>query len=189
MDARKIIGALLFVGATQFIALLTVAETQYPGYSVSLNYISDLGVWSQPSAYIFNPSVILSGIMTLAAGYLIFARLGWRSQGALFCIAGLGEVGVGFFNELTGAPHVLFAFMAFVGGALAGIMLKRRLKGLMGYFGLVFGIVSLLSLILLGTGIWLGLGPGGMERMIMYPQLAFSMALGGYFLAGQNDDK
>jgi hypothetical membrane protein len=189
MDARKIIGALLFVGTTQFIALLTVAETQYPGYSVSLNYISDLGVWSQPSAYIFNPSVILSGIMTLAAGYLIFARLGWRSQGALFCIAGLGEVGVGFFNELTGAPHILFAFMAFVGGALAGMMLKRRLKGLMGYFGLVFGIVSLLSLILLGTGIWLGLGPGGMERMIMYPQLAFSMALGGYFLAGQNDDK
>ena len=189
MDARKIIGALLFVGTIQFIVLLTVAETQYPGYSISLNYISDLGVWSQTSAYIFSPSVILSGIMTLAAGYLIFSRLGWRSQGALLCISGLGAVGVGFFNELTGAPHVIFAFMTFVGGAFAGIMLKRRLKRLMGYFGLVFGIVSLLALILLGTGIWLGLGPGGMERMITYPQLAFSMALGGYFLAGQTDNK
>jgi hypothetical membrane protein len=188
MDARKTIGALLIFGASQFIALLTVAETQYPGYSVSLNYISDLGVWSQPSAYIFNPSVVLSGIMTLAAGYLVFARLGWRSQGALLCVSGLGGIGVGFFNELTGGPHVLFAFMVFVGGALAAMMLKNRLKGPMGYFGLVAGIVALLALVLLGTGIWLGLGPGGMERMIAYPQLAFSTALGGYFLAGKAYD-
>jgi hypothetical membrane protein len=189
MDARKIIGALLFVGTIQFIVLLTIAETQYVGYSVSLNYISDLGVWSQPSAYIFNPSVVLFGIMTLVAGYLIFARLGWHSQGALLCISGLGCIGVGFFNELTGAPHVLFAVMAFIGGAFAGIMLKRRLQGLMGFFGLVLGVISLVALILLGTGIWLGLGPGGMERMITYPQLAFSIALGGYFLAGQSDNK
>jgi hypothetical membrane protein len=189
MDARKNIGALLFIGAIQFIVLLTVAETQYPGYSVSLNYISDLGIWSYPSAYIFNPSVILWGIITLAAGYLIFARLCWRSQGSLLCISGLGGVGVGIFNELTGLPHVLFALMAFVGGGLAVIMLKRRLKGLMGYFGLVVGILSLLAVIFFITGISLGLGPGGMERMITYPLQVFTMALGGSFLDGQTDNE
>jgi hypothetical membrane protein len=189
MDTRKSIGALLFVGTIQFIVLLTIAETQYPGYSISLNYISDLGVWSHPSAYIFNPSVILWGIMIIAAGYLIFTRLNWRNQGTLLCISGLGGVGVGFFNELTGVPHALFALMAFVGGGLAVIMLKRRLKGLMGYLGLVVGIISILAVILFVTGISLGLGPGGMERMITYPLQLFTMALGGYFMAGQIDNR
>jgi len=183
MDARKVIGALLLFGAVQFMMLMTVAETQYPSYSVALNYISDLGIWSQPSAYIFNPSVVVSGITTLAAGYLVFARVGWRIQGALLFVSGLGGVGVGFFDELTGAPHILFAFMVFIGGALVAMAFKRRLKGPLGYFGLAFGIVSLLALVLLGTGAWLGLGPGGMERMVAYPQMMFSMALGGYFLA------
>ena len=182
MDTRRMIGALLFIGSAQFLVFMMVAETQYPGYSISINYISDLGVWSQPSAYIFNPSVFLSGLMTLAAGYLIFARLGWRSQGALVCVAGLGGIGVGIFNELTVAPHALFAMMAFIGGAAAGIMFKKRLKGLMGYIGLILGIISLLALVLLVTGVWLSLGPGGMERMIVYPQIVFSLALGGYFL-------
>jgi len=189
MEARKVIGTLLLIGGSQFLLLLTVSETQYDGYSTSLNYISDLGVWNQPSAYIFNPSVAFLGIMTLTAGCLIFSRLGWHSQGVLIGISGLGAIGVGIFNELTGAPHILFALMAFAGGAVAGIILKRMLQGIMGYFSLAFGIISLLALFLLGAGIWLGLGPGGMERMIMYPQVAFSTSLGGYFLAGQSAKK
>jgi hypothetical protein len=39
----KVAGALIFVGSAQFIVALTVAEALYPGYSISQNYISDLG--------------------------------------------------------------------------------------------------------------------------------------------------
>jgi hypothetical membrane protein len=188
MEVRKTIGALLFASATQFVVLLMVAETQYPGYSISYNYISDLGVWSQASAYIFNPSVVVYGAMVLAAGYLMRTKLGWR-QGALIAISGLGGIGVGFFNEMTGYPHIFFALLAFVGGSMAGLTLRRRLKGVMGWFGVAIGLISLLALILLGTGIWLGLGAGGMERMVFYPQSAFILALGGYFMAGTPRDE
>jgi hypothetical membrane protein len=50
-------GALFFIAATQFVLCLIIAEALYPGYSVSNNYISDLGVG--PSAIVFNASVFL----------------------------------------------------------------------------------------------------------------------------------
>ena len=187
MNFRRTIGALLFVGNAQFVTLLMVAETQYAGYSIKLNYISDLGVWSRASAYIFNPSVFLMGLLSLVAGYLILSRLGWKSQGILIIIAALGSIGVGIFNETIIIPHSIFAIMAFIGGALAGIMFVRRLNGFLGYMGFVLGVVSLLALGLFGTGHFLGLGVGGMERMIVYPQIAFTLALGGYFLAKPTD--
>ena len=53
-----------------FIIGLNAAEQLYPGYSVSLNYMSDLGATChgrnceivQPSAIIFDSSVFLAGI-------------------------------------------------------------------------------------------------------------------------------
>lgn len=186
MDDRQKIGALMFAGGAWFIISLVVAEARYAGYSIHSNYISDLGVWSQPSAYIFNPSVAFFGLLSLVAGYLMFAKLGWRTQGALLGVAGLGGIGVGFFNELTGTPHIVFAFMAFVGTALVAITLKTKLKGVIGYIGIVLGAVSLLALVLLGAGRDLGLGAGGMERMITYPQLAFTLLASGYFLASKD---
>ena len=47
---KTIAGALLFVGGLQFTLGMIVAEAVYPNYSVSRNYISDLGVWNKPSA-------------------------------------------------------------------------------------------------------------------------------------------
>jgi hypothetical membrane protein len=61
-------GTLFLVAATQFILCLIIAEAAYPGYSVSANYISDLGVG--PSAIIFNSSVFLLGLLILTGTYL-----------------------------------------------------------------------------------------------------------------------
>jgi hypothetical membrane protein len=186
MNDRQKIGALMFTGGAWFMLSLILAETQYPGYSAASNYISDLGVWSQPSAYIFNPSVVLYGLLSLAAAYVMLARLKWRVQGALLAVAGIGGIGVGIFNELTGAPHVAFAFMAFVGTSLVAFSLKNRLEEPAGYIGTVLGIISLIALVLLGIGNDLGLGAGGMERMITYPQLAFTLMASGSFLSSKD---
>ena len=35
VDARKVAGALLFVGAAQFVVGMMLAEAGYPGYSIS----------------------------------------------------------------------------------------------------------------------------------------------------------
>ncbi|MDD1776197.1 MAG: DUF998 domain-containing protein [Candidatus Methanomethylicus sp.] len=187
MDNNKATGAFLFAGVSQFLVMLTIAETQFPGYSVALNYISDLGLWSYPSAIIFNTSVALNGVFVLAAGYLVIAKFGWRIQGLLLALSGMGAVGVGFFNELVLVPHAIFAMMAFVGSAAAAIAFSRRLRGFMGLAGIALGRASLLALFAMLAGFDFGLGPGGIERMVMYPSLIFSFGLGGYFLAGQEN--
>src|SRR5207245_86997 len=104
LDDRQWAGLLLFVGIAQFAIIgLTVAESVYPGYSVSINYISDLGVG--PAALIFDPSIILLGLLSYAA---------------------------------------------------LGLYISK---------------------------IYLGLGPGGMERMIVWPVLVWGLAFGGYLFA------
>ena len=68
---KTVAGALLFGGGLQFIVAMVIAETVYPNYNVSGNYISDLGVWSKPSAAIFNPSIILLGLTILVGAFFI----------------------------------------------------------------------------------------------------------------------
>ena len=54
IENRSLLGALLFVGAAQFILVITIAEGLYPGYSVATNALSDLGVGQ--TAILFNAS-------------------------------------------------------------------------------------------------------------------------------------
>jgi hypothetical protein len=48
---------------------------------------------------------------------------------------------------------------------------------------IIFGLMTLIALALLGAGINLGLGAGGMERMIAYPVLMWGAGFGGYLIA------
>ena len=73
---RSKAGALFFFGAVQFIIALMVAEALYPAYSISGNWISDLGVGS--TAWIFNSSVFLFGACVITASYLFFRTSGDR---------------------------------------------------------------------------------------------------------------
>jgi hypothetical membrane protein len=65
---NKVAGTLFFIADTQFVLCLIIAEALYPGYSVSANYISDLGVG--PSALVFNATVFLLGLLLLVGTYL-----------------------------------------------------------------------------------------------------------------------
>lgn len=175
-------GVLLFAGGVQFAILLIVAETQYPGYSVANNYISDLGLWSCRSAYIFNPSVFTFGLLAVIAAVMAYRRIPKLSC-ALLMISGIGAMGVGIFNEMILIPHGISAMMAFNGGGLAVVSLVKYLKKPFKYMAVVLGGGTLLALVLLFAGVHLGLGAGGMERMVMYPELMFVIGLGGYLIA------
>lgn len=87
MNHKQASGVLMFIGAVQFVAGMNIAEFLYPGYSVSGNYISDLGIL-QPSASIFNASVIILGLLVLLSSY--FLRLCFNSfiVPLLFAVAG-----------------------------------------------------------------------------------------------------
>jgi hypothetical membrane protein len=168
--------------------LMIVAESLFPGYSVSGNQISDLGadcgsacVINQPSASIFDASVFLLGLAGVAAGYLIFTSR-YRVTGALALVGSIGAVGVGVFPETTGGLHVLVSFLAFFFTGLAALTTYRITGPPMSYFAAVLGLFTLVALALYGSGTYLGLGPGGMERMVAYPAVIWVIALGANLL-------
>jgi hypothetical membrane protein len=191
-EGGKVAGALLFLGGAQFSVGLVVAEAVYPNYSVSKNYISDLGVWGNPSAAVFNPSIFLFGLLIMAGAYLIQREFKARYVALFFMLAGLGSAGVGVFPENTflvnGTPvfHSIFALMAFLFGGAAAIASHKLAKPPFKYFAIVFGAMTLLALGLFLTTVSsgsLGLGAGGLERMVASPTIIWTIGLGGYLIA------
>ncbi len=192
MNFRRAAGVLLFVGAVLFITGMHLAEYLYPGYSVSRNYISDLGATCrdtctvyQPSALIFNSSVILFGLLIISSSYLLWREFNSPIISVLVGLSGTGAVGVGIFPETAGFLHVIVSFITFFFGSLSAIAISRLVKVPFSYFSVMMGLASITALISFGLNIYLGLGPGGMERMIAYPVILWAIGFGGYMMAPQ----
>lgn len=195
-DYYKIAGILLMVSCIQFFMAVTMAETQYPGYSTAKNTLSSLGGTLppvEPSATIFNISVFLLGILALGAVYLILKSGGCRLFSACLLISGVGAVGVGLFPSYSPVAHTLFTFLTFFFGSLAVIFSYRLgLNIPMVIFSMITGLVPLA--IIIGTLIF-GfnnalinyLGMGGTERFVAYPLLLYLTALGGYLTSRGKD--
>lgn len=165
-------GILLF-GAAQFLLCLVAAEALYPGYSTAANAISDLGVGS--TALLFNLSIAIFGAASLAAAYLLRGKLG-KLLAACMAIAGIGAIGVGAFPETLGLPHFISALAAFLFGAIAALVSSRKAAAPLSHLFLLLGAISLCALVLEVAGTALGLGHGGMERMIAYPIIIWEIA-------------
>lgn len=187
----KVAGTFLFIGGTQFVIFLIIAEAVYPGYSISANYISDLGVWDAPSALIFNASIMIFGLFVIASSYFIGKQFNSRGIAILYAIAGAGSLGVGIFPEnifvVNGIPvlHSLAALLAFVVGGISAIVTYRVTKPPFRYLSVIMGTAALVAFVLfLATNDMggLGIGAGGMERMIAYPSLLAIIGFGGYLL-------
>ncbi len=94
----------LFIGIAEFMILMFIAEFIFPGYSVSNNYISDLGNYRMhlPSAYIFNTSIILLGIFIILCGY--FLRKFYFALSIVFVLAGIGAMELVRFQSIILFP-------------------------------------------------------------------------------------
>jgi len=176
-------GSWMFLASLQILFLVNIAEYLYPGYSVSENYISDLGVGPQPSQFIFTITLIIFGLMLLMSAFLLKKEFSRNYLWILVALTGIGALGVGFFNENTGWPHVLFAFIGFTFGSLAPIYAFKVLKPPFSWISVFLGMLGLVSLILLATGEDLGMGVGGMERMVFYPGIFWGLGFGAYLMA------
>jgi len=174
---------MLMIGLMQFALLMLVAEFLYPGYSSSLNYISDLGAGPEPSRMIFTVSVVILGVLAIAAGYLYLTFPQFRWFGFIVIISGIGAVGVGLFNEDTGSTHVLFSFIAFFFAATAALQSSRSQKAPLSALSILLGAMSIGALALYGAQQYLGLGAGGMERMIFYPVLIWGLIFTGSIIS------
>jgi hypothetical membrane protein len=176
----KVAGALLFIAASQFILGLVIAEALYPGYSISANYISDLGVG--PSAMVFNVSVFLTGLLVIIAAYFLQRGFNYRVLTVLLVLTAIGAMGVGVFTEHSGSIHGVVSLIAFLFGGLSAIASCRLLKLPFSVIAAILGLMCLGALVLFMTKVYLGLGVGGMERMIVYPLLAWGAGFGGYLI-------
>ena len=181
-DDRQWAGLLLFAGTAQFAIFLTVAEAVYPNYSVSARYISDLGVGTA-AAPIFNASIILLGLAVLATAWFVFRAFKDRILTIAVVLAGIGAIGVGVFTEDFGGIHSIVSLITFVFAALSAILAFRILRPPLSYLSILLGAASLVALGLYVSNTYLGLGPGGMERMIVWPVLVWALAFGGYLLS------
>ena len=178
---------------------IITAEALYPpGYSTSLNAISDLGatippdsVITQPSATIFDVTMMVCGVLALAASYCL--QRGFRRWTApvLIALYGLGGLGVGVFPADWGLVHVLFALLIFVAGGIAALVSWTIVRGPFRYFSALLGMVTLATLVVTpivyrasgGSVSFGGLGIGGVERWIAYPILLWATGLGGHLMA------
>ena len=181
----------MFVGTAQFAFFFVLAEIYYPGYDVSTNFISDLGAtcrsgvckFVQPSSDIFNVSIVLLGVTLLFAAYYLLKGSGSRALPLFDTLAGIGAMGVGIFNESFGSAHVFFSAFTFVAAGIQALLVFRVAKAPFSLFAALTGLVTLVATVLYGTDTYIGLGQGGMERMVVYPVLIGGVAFGGYLMA------
>jgi hypothetical membrane protein len=188
----KIAGVLVFAASAQFIVALIVAEALYPGYSVGQNFISDLGatcrgtcVIVQPASMIFNTSITLLGLLTIVASYFIERWSGSRVLAFFVAMVGVGATGVGVFPETAGVIHHIFSLITFVFAGLSAITSYKVQKAPSSYFSVLLGVITLVTMVLYVLNVFLGLGPGGMERMIVYPALIWAVGFSALLLASE----
>ncbi len=168
----KTAGIIFFIGITQLIFGVTIAEVYYPGYNISQNYISDLGIG--PSAIIFNVSVFLLGLFIIFGTYFLYKVLKNKFFNFMLILIGIGCMGVGIFTDDVQPIHSIAAIIIFLFGGFAAIFSYKLLKIRFKLINIILGVIALSALVLFITDQYLWLGPGGMERMIVYPILIWT---------------
>jgi hypothetical membrane protein len=136
-----------------------------------------------PSSAIFTVAVTVFGLMSVVTGFLMRQRYPKSQIWILLALSGIGAVGVGIVNE-DSIPvlHSLFALMAFMFGNLAAVYSYRLVRSPLSYLFVFLGLIGLSALVLTGGSTYLGLGPGGMERMIFYPAMFWGIGFGTWLL-------
>jgi hypothetical membrane protein len=137
-----------------------------------------------------NGSFVLLGVTMILGSALIYPTFN-RSRGtrlgfSLFALGGVGVVMVGTFPENTvSTVHGVGAALAFVLGNAGLVLLgcSFRAPTWLRAYTIGSGGVALGALALYASHHYLGLGEGGMERVVAYPQTVWQIALGIFVLS------
>ena len=195
------LGPVLYVAGMQYFAVqLLVALRWTRPYNISRNTISDLGntacgTWNgryvcPPLHNLMNGSFVVLGITMLLGSVLIsrshgkgrMATAGFTAMG----LSGLGVVMVGIFPENSiPALHGLGSALPFTLGnaALIAIAISLAMPLLLRLCVSLSGVAALLALAAYTSSHYLGLGEGGIERVVAYPQTICLAVIGCYLIA------
>ncbi|MCL5799863.1 MAG: DUF998 domain-containing protein [Candidatus Thermoplasmatota archaeon] len=181
MNKNSIAGITLFIGVFEFTMFMIISEALRPTYSVSTNYISDLGVGA--NSYIFNYSIMGLGAFTVVTALIILSIRKNTILPYTILLIGIGAFGVGLFNENSPyGLHTIFSLITFLFSGISAVVAVTWARGPYRYISLAIGLIILVAVGLYATSHYLGLGAGGMERMIVYPTLLWGMAFSGYLM-------
>lgn len=196
---RRKLGALLYFSAVQYFLVQFVTGLRFsPRYSLANNTISDLGNSScavfngrstcSPLHTFMNVSFLTLG-MAMIAGSVLLHNQYKKSRNAtagfgLFAVGGFGTVFVGLFPENTVlALHSMGATLPFLFGNVGVVILGASLKlpKAMAVYSVFSGMVALTALAIYVSGHYVGLGKGGVERLVAYPQTIWMVVMSAYF--------
>ncbi len=191
-------GAVWFSAVQFFITQIAAQRAWTTEYSLSANFISDLGNTTcgpyqglyvcSPWHVLMNISFSLQGVIILSGAILARPLMrSWRTGPvvfSLFVLTAFGMIGVGAFPEnVYNDAHVIAAGIQFVTGNTALIIIglsgKYNLGRVWYALSIVLGVTGLISTALFASGYGLGLGVGGMERVAAYTFPIWLMGAGG----------
>ncbi len=193
---RSRVASLLFVSSLQYFVVQYVVAADWPRpYSLTVNTISDLGNTAcggfhghfvcSPLHSVMNISFVILGV-TMFAGALVLGldrtRTRERTLGLSFMgIAGAGVIVVGLCPENTRPTlHAWGASLPFLVGNVGLVVLgvSLDLDRPARFFTVLTGVATLVALLLYSRDQYLGLGEGGMERVVAYPQTMWLILFG-----------
>ncbi len=189
---HKIAGSFYFLAGTFILMGIVLAEIFYPGYNISLQMISMLGSYPpggtlvEPSAFIFDKAMILSGVTLIIAMLFLYQTKIGKFLSFSTLVMGVGILGVGLFPAYTGTPHDISALLTFGAGGLSAIFSSKILTPPLKYIAAILGAVSLTFLvlgILFSFSVVPEFGKGGAERLVAYPIILWLVSFGGYLMA------
>lgn len=198
-DRFPFVGPALWMLCVQYFIVQPVVAAAWRNHSYSLrhNTISDLANTAcgryggsyvcSPLHALMNVSFIVLGLTMFFGAVLLyheFRRSPLSATGFTgMALAGLGTLLVGLFPENTVALlHIIGAALPFlVGNVSIGVLgLALPLPRWFKLYSLATSAVTLSALALLLGGWYLGIGDGGMERIVSYPQTLWLIAFGIY---------
>jgi hypothetical membrane protein len=180
-----------------FVLLMGIitAETKYPIFRhyTTRQEISDLGgtkppqgLVTQPSAMIFDATMLIAGVLLLAGAFALWRLYRDRLLTVVATLFGAGAFLIGIFPGNT-TPHPVVAYIAFVFSALTAIAVFRVTSAPFRFMSLSVGLLSLVALIVAFLGdnspVAKSIGVGGIERWVVYPMILWLAFFGGHLLA------
>ena len=194
------LGPILYVSSIQFFAVQIFVAMQWnPPYSLARDTISDLGNTAcgtfnsrpvcSPLHGLMNASFIVLGI-AMTAGSILISRKFAKSRAATVGFAamaasGIGVIIVGIFPENSiPAFHGLGAAIPFTLGNAALIIIAAApvLPAALRLYSFLSGTLAVLALVSYSSSHYLGLGEGGIERVVAYPQVVWLIVIGIFLL-------
>lgn len=182
-----------------FVLLMGIitAETKYPIFRhyTTRQEMSDLGgtrppqgLVTQPSAMIFDTTMIIAGVLLLAGAFALWRLYQDRVLTVVSALFGASTLGVGIFPGNT-SPHPIFAMIAFVFSALTAVAVFRVTSAPFRFMSLSVGLLSLIALLVGELGdnspVAKSIGMGGVERWVVFPIILWLAFFGGHLLASR----